>query len=152
MEKEIYLLKEENKKLTMQLYEAEERISSISVDITDKCFKACVNRIRSISRRDKSKYSILIDDSPALNLFDQLCIIYNRGGVGDEEYYPGLTKYIDDTCDIVISEVATSNEEYILSYEFSDKSHIDLFSEVRNKLTHYLGEHSNQRIRKFFDE
>lgn len=102
-------------------------------------------KIRAFSKTNASiSAKFLGDDYDFLNLFEQLCVVYDRG---DADIYIGVDNYIESICSEILDSLSP-NENFILNHEYSTDPDIDIQLELESKVEGFLTNYTNKNIRK----
>ena len=142
---ELLSLREENARLTKELNFVESFFNKLSEEILDKCLKKAIKDIREFSKSKASNSAkFLGDDYDYLSLFEQLCVVYERG---EADNYIGVDSYIENICNSIIESLSL-NESFIINHEYSTDCDIDNQFELESRLISYLTNYTNKNIRK----
>lgn len=142
---ELLSLREENARLNKDLNSVASFFNKLSEEILDKCLKKAIMEIRAFSKTNASvSAKFLGNDYDFLNLFEQLCVVYDRGNA---DIYIGVDSYIESICSEILDSLSP-NENFILNHEYSIDSYIDIQLELESKVEGFLTNYTNKNIRK----
>jgi hypothetical protein len=142
---ELVSLREENARLNKELNSVTSFFNKLSEEILDRCLKKAIKDIREFSKTKASESAkFLGDDYDFLNLFEQLCVVYDRG---ESDNYIGVDDYIENICSKIIDNLSP-DESYILNHEYSDDCDINNEVELEGRVIYFLTNYTNKNIRK----